>query len=1070
MKIIPTMRLRTSLLLSPLAIGLLLSDGVHAQTYSKTEAITYYDNTAVWVLGQTESVTCIGSTPSSVACDGADSGDVVSSATYDAATALPKTISAFGKLRQTLTYDTTSAVSTGQRGTFKSVSDARDTGTFDTTVVLSTWKRGIPQSIALPDTGAGIKYKSAVVDDLGQILSTTDETGAKTCYGYDAMGRVNKITYPSETALGVCDTSNWAATTITFDDGYAAAFGMPAGHWRQMTLTGNGRKMLVFDALWRPVVEQTTDLGNVTATTSEVVRRYDSEGRVVFESYPLNSGGLVQYNDTTLTGTDTSYDELGRVESIVQDSEIGPLTTTTAYQTGFKTQVTNPRGYATTTDYLTWDQPSTDIPVAISYPSIGLYVDIARDPFGKPTSITRRNASSSLWLTRSYSYNGYQELCRTTEPETDATLMGYDAAGNLAWSASGLPVGTACDAEGDTAAILARKAVRTHDQRNRISTLSFPDGKGDTTYDYTPDGLVGSLVAMDGTNIVTTNYTYNNRRLLTNEQMLWGNINWNLGYTYTANGFLASQSYVGGLTVDYSPNALGQPTKAGTYATGVSYYPNGAIKQFTYGNGIVHTMTPNTRQLPDRSLDAYGTSKIIDHSYDYDQVGNVLAISDGISAANNRDMAYDSVDRLLSATSTGMWGGAFTYTYDLLDNIQTVARPGQSLRYCYDTHRRLTFIRNGSTSCSDGAATTSLTYDLQGNLASKNNVTYAFDYGNRLRSTSGGAVSSYVYDGNGRRVRDYTTASKYSLYGQSGQLGITTDTRKAENTNYIYLAGSLVATRTWPTGTNGPYTIKYQHTDALGSPVAVTDANRVVIERYVYEPYGKSSSPDDKPGYTGHVEDAATGLTYMQQRYYDPGIGRFLSVDPVTADGNTGGNFNRYWYANNNPYKFTDPDGRQSRCAGSSCQVVNLLKGVADAAGFVSDKAEAVAQKAEKIDVRLEVAGAYGPGGKASVSLMRGDVEVSFVPVGQGADVNISLQPRDPSVSANFADKPVDAPIQFGGEAKAGAIVHFGFEGTFNPGGSVEGTPSVGIGVGEFTSYSPAIKIFEWKPQEEVNE
>ncbi|MDQ3511675.1 MAG: hypothetical protein M3414_08355 [Pseudomonadota bacterium] len=46
------------------------------------------------------------------------------------------------------------------------------------------------------------------------------------------------------------------------------------------------------------------------------------------------------------------------------------------------------------------------------------------------------------------------------------------------------------------------------------------------------------------------------------------------------------------------------------------------------------------------------------------------------------------------------------------------------------------------------------------------------------------------------------------------------------------------------------------------------------------------------------------------QRYYDPIIGRFLSVDAVTADGNTGSNFNRYWYANNNPYRFTDPDGR----------------------------------------------------------------------------------------------------------------------------------------------------------------
>ena len=46
------------------------------------------------------------------------------------------------------------------------------------------------------------------------------------------------------------------------------------------------------------------------------------------------------------------------------------------------------------------------------------------------------------------------------------------------------------------------------------------------------------------------------------------------------------------------------------------------------------------------------------------------------------------------------------------------------------------------------------------------------------------------------------------------------------------------------------------------------------------------------------------------QRYYDPGIGRFLSVDPVTADANTGANFNRYKYASNNPYRFFDPDGR----------------------------------------------------------------------------------------------------------------------------------------------------------------
>jgi hypothetical protein len=49
----------------------------------------------------------------------------------------------------------------------------------------------------------------------------------------------------------------------------------------------------------------------------------------------------------------------------------------------------------------------------------------------------------------------------------------------------------------------------------------------------------------------------------------------------------------------------------------------------------------------------------------------------------------------------------------------------------------------------------------------------------------------------------------------------------------------------------------------------------------------------------------------MQQRYYDQSIGRFLSVDPVTAHEKPGQNFNRYWYANNSPYKFVDPDGRQ---------------------------------------------------------------------------------------------------------------------------------------------------------------
>ena len=95
--------------------------------------------------------------------------------------------------------------------------------------------------------------------------------------------------------------------------------------------------------------------------------------------------------------------------------------------------------------------------------------------------------------------------------------------------------------------------------------------------------------------------------------------------------------------------------------------------------------------------------------------------------------------------------------------------------------------------------------------------------------------------------------------------------------------------------------------------MAETDADRIATVRTHYAPYGEPLNRTvDGPGYTGHVHDASTGLVYAQQRYYDPIIGRFLSIDPVEADPNSGSNFNRYWYANNNPYKFTDPDGRNA--------------------------------------------------------------------------------------------------------------------------------------------------------------
>jgi RHS repeat-associated protein len=181
-----------------------------------------------------------------------------------------------------------------------------------------------------------------------------------------------------------------------------------------------------------------------------------------------------------------------------------------------------------------------------------------------------------------------------------------------------------------------------------------------------------------------------------------------------------------------------------------------------------------------------------------------------------------------------------------------------------------------------------------------------------------GGPETYRYDVQGRRVRSINSTGQviYSLYAQSGQLLFQRDERSGKRRQYIYLGGSLVAESDLPL-VGSTTTVTYQHTDALGSPVAITNSVKTVIERREYEPYGYQTSPtlQDGPNYTGHVADAATGLIYMQQRYYDPVIGRFLSRDEVTAYEKPLTNFNPFVYANNNPYRFTDPDGRNGTAA-----------------------------------------------------------------------------------------------------------------------------------------------------------
>jgi RHS repeat-associated protein len=88
-----------------------------------------------------------------------------------------------------------------------------------------------------------------------------------------------------------------------------------------------------------------------------------------------------------------------------------------------------------------------------------------------------------------------------------------------------------------------------------------------------------------------------------------------------------------------------------------------------------------------------------------------------------------------------------------------------------------------------------------------------------------------------------------------------------------------------------------------------------------------------------HIKDSATGLTYMQARYYDPLIGRFLSIDPVGFNGrNNPAFFNRYAYTFNDPVNLIDPDGNQAVSAEPAKQSIKIVKaGVETSAIFTKE-------------------------------------------------------------------------------------------------------------------------------------
>ena len=833
----------------------------------------YEHNKSKWILGLPKTVTRNGREVSGYSYDGF--GQVMTQTRY-------------GSLHQAFTYNSD--------GTLRTAANA-----MGETYTATNYKAGIPQHVKRPDN----TIFTETIDDNGRTTSQTDSRGNTTSYEYDVMGRLTKIVPPARAGGGI-----WAPTDITYDF---------TGPGVTQTIEKHNAKTIVnYDSMLRPVLEESIDL-----TTNQSIftrKEYDGLGRTTFTSVP-------SFNALAIDGTHTEYDALGRVTS-TEENYGANVKTRHEYKPGNQHWFYDGENKRTITARYGYDGPGQGDLYYITDPN-GSRTYTYRNVHGEAYLLRQRgpNADGSISDHRRYMYyNSERRLCRMRGEEGGDTLYSYDAAGRLRFSQKGAPTGYGCRAPSGP-----DKVIYRYDPVGRLLTTGFYDIAPGETRSTTPP--IRRIYDADGNMIVSNRsrspgrpgvhraYDYNELGLVTSEIMIIDGLIYTVGYEYDAAGNVTNQTLPSGREITYTPDGLGRTAglsaqingASQTLASGINYFAGGAMQSMTYGNGLNFTQTLNARFLPARVTVGGASSTVQDLSYTYDKRAKVKTITDAVNASQNRSFTYDHGGRLIGAV--GPWGTG-SYGYDALGNLLTKSLGARTVTNIYDT------TKNRVTRSEDTGpkGNRDIGYDARGNVTSLGTLQMIYDNTDQPTRVAGtvdgvATVGDYVYDGNLKRARSNINGQLiYNVYDLSGKLvhvDIHPDAAGAGGSRTDYIPGFARI----KTDDGDADEISYMHDDHLGSASTVTGADGTLAWRESYTPYGETllspAANDNQGGFTGHIKDKATGLNYMQARYYDPNMGRFLSVDPVTfMDTGNPGYFNRYTYTMNDPVNRIDPDGQ----------------------------------------------------------------------------------------------------------------------------------------------------------------
>ena len=283
----------------------------------------------------------------------------------------------------------------------------------------------------------------------------------------------------------------------------------------------------------------------------------------------------------------------------------------------------------------------------------------------------------------------------------------------------------------------------------------------------------------------------------------------------------------------------------------------------------------------------------------YDSNGRLVKILDsGSSTTTRATYGYDQQGQLTSAT---VGGTRYTYTYDTAGNIQSKKVGSTTTNYTYGNSawRDLLTAYNGG----------SITYSGGNPTKYYDGSTFTWTQGRRLATAKVGSTNiSYTYDMAGVRSSKTVGSTTYDFTTLSGL--VTRQTGGGKTIDFVYDEN------------NQPLAMKYNNTlyyyvlNAQGDVVRIVDSSRNTVASYTYDPWGKiiSSSgtlADINPlRYRGYYYDSETGFYYLQSRYYDPEIGRFINADSYASTDATGLlSTNMFAYCENDPVNKSDPTG-----------------------------------------------------------------------------------------------------------------------------------------------------------------